>query len=467
MKKYKQPIYRNPFIRIYKVLSVILMISVSCESFVEVDLPQDQITGEAVFEASGTVQASLQHIYAELRDNAFTSGKSLGVSYLMGYYADELHLVNPNLNNILYYEENNVLPTDDFVLGFWSKGYNLIYATNSIIEGLTVDSGIPEVERNSYLGEAYFLRAYLHFYLVNLFGPVPYITSTDYTENQAVSRQSEVLVYEYIVEDLIMAKDLLSATDINDDNFRPDHWTAVALLARVYLYQENWESANKQAIDLISHGGFELRTTLDQVFLKDSGETIWQLGPGLEGRNTHEGFSFVVNSPPPNCVLSENLLDSFETGDQRRNQWVGTVTDGETQWHFPYKYKQVSGTETTQECSILFRLSEQYLIAAESFAQLGNITASLDYLNPIRDRAGLSFLSPMPKEELLDAISQERRVELFTEQAHRFFDLKRTNMANTILSRIKLNWDPTDILLPVPDSELSINPNLNPQNEGY
>ena len=69
--------------------------------------------------------------------------------------------------------------------------------------------------------------------------------------------------------------------------------------------------------------------------------------------------------------------------------------------------------------------------------------------------------------ELLHAILQERRVELFTEQGHRWFDLKRMGKAAEVLEAIKPNWKDTHILLPVPDKELTLNPNLLPQNEGY
>ena len=87
--------------------------------------------------------------------------------------------------------------------------------------------------------------------------------------------------------------------------------------------------------------------------------------------------------------------------------------------------------------------------------------------NMLRERAGLSMISSTDRASLLDAIQRERQVELFTEQGHRFFDLKRTGRIDGTLAPIKPNWQRTDALLPIPESELLLNPNLEPQNEGY
>src|SRR5690606_19983033 len=104
-------------------------------------------------------------IYAELRDNAFTTGNGNGVSLLIGMYADELELKSSSMARLLNFEQNNVLPTDSFVKDYWSKGYSLIYSVNLIIEGIESNRGSLVGGVEYLLGEAYFLRAYLHFYL--------------------------------------------------------------------------------------------------------------------------------------------------------------------------------------------------------------------------------------------------------------------------------------------------------------
>ena len=91
----------------------------------------------------------------------------------------------------------------------------------------------------------------------------------------------------------------------------------------------------------------------------------------------------------------------------------------------------------------------------------------MEYINPIRERAGLIAIETTNQNEAISAMMQERRIEFFTEQGHRFFDLKRTERANAVLSPIKQDWNATDIRLPIPELELVVNPNLRPQNDGY
>ena len=92
---------------------------------------------------------------------------------------------------------------------------------------------------------------------------------------------------------------------------------------------------------------------------------------------------------------------------------------------------------------------------------------SKEDLNKIRTRAGLANTSALTQVEILDAILQERRLELFTEFGHRFFDLKRYNKIQSVLSAAKTGWDTHDALFPIPQVELGLNPNLKPQNSGY
>ena len=80
----------------------------------------------------------------------------------------------------------------------------------------------------------------------------------------------------------------------------------------------------------------------------------------------------------------------------------------------------------------------------------------------------ISITNPnIGQQNLLLAIELERRLELFTEWGHRWFDLKRTGRAGTVLSVIKEDWESTDLLLPIPQNEMELNQNLVPQNPGY
>lgn len=453
------------------VLGKLLLIAftlISCEDYVDIDPPKSQLIGTLVFEDAATVDAAFAHIYSQLRESAFTTGLSNGLTYLMGHYTDELTLYSANLPDVQNYSNNTLIASDSKAKILWDTSYNLIYASNSILEGVQNSTALPQEDKDRFQGEAYFLRAFIHFHLMNLFGPIPYIDFTDYRVNSEVYRNTTEEVYQKLIADLLTAKSMLPDTDDSFANLRPNYWVASALLARAYLYNGDWQLALAEATGIISNGSYTLNPDLAQVFKKNSIETLWQLGEGMTGTNTLEGFTFIFSSgPPPNSAISEHLINDFETGDSRFTSWVGSVSDGTETWYYPFKYKLNSPTGSTEECSILFRLAELYLIAAEAQAQMGNLTEALDYLNDIRGRATLAPITLDNQSEVLNAILQERRLEFFTEQGHRFFDLKRTGNINSVLAPIKPNWEATDGLLPIPESELILNPNLSPQNEGY
>ena len=91
-------------------LFLIAFLLTSCEDFVEIDLPNNQLTGTVVFEDASTVNAAFAHIYSQLRENAFTSGSISGLSYLMGHYTDELTLYSVNLPGVQNYSNNVLKP---------------------------------------------------------------------------------------------------------------------------------------------------------------------------------------------------------------------------------------------------------------------------------------------------------------------------------------------------------------------
>ena len=277
------------------------------------------------------------------------------------------------------------------------------------------------------------------------------------------------IVYEQCIQDVIEAVTLLDTDDATGERVIPNQATANALLARLYLYTENWEMAEITATKLIN--AYPLETDITNVFLKNASGTLWQFKPnGISDQNTYEANQFSIRFIPGQIfALTNTLLDAFESGDLRRDNWVGahTSSDGLTTLNFAYKYKSLFSEEESLEYSVVFRLAEQYLIRAEARAHLGNSIGSQTDLNAIRNRAGLPNTDASTTEELIAAILQERFVELFTEYGHRWFDLKRLGRAKNTLAPLKTNWKDTDLLFPIPETELEVNPNLKPQNLGY
>ncbi len=452
---------------LFLFLSLTTILS-SCEKFVEIDLPESQLTSATVFQDASTANAAVSQLYIMLRKDGMISGSGGGISSLLANYADEIENYGiQSMEETFYY--NNLLPNDFLLSYLWSNSYNIIYNANSVVEGLEQSTKINEQDKIRLEAEALFVRAYIHFYLLNLYGPIPYITTTNFEANTTVKRMSSELVYTAIIADLKKAKLGLQLSYSSPERIRPNRALISSMLARVYLYNQNWSAAEKEANYVLdSTNLYSLENDLTKVFLKNSSGTIWQLKPASEGENTLEGSNFIFAiGPPPVGAINISLLNAFENGDQRKIKWLGEVTDGSQTWYYPYKYKQNGRTGTSVEYSILFRLEEQYLIRSEARTMQGNLSGAKADINQIRNRRGLGNTIANNETELIKAVMQERRVELFTELGHRFFDLKRTGQANTILPVVKSGWDANDILWPLPENELILNPNLKPQNSGY
>jgi hypothetical protein len=363
--------------------------------------------------------------------------------------------------------------------------YPYVYTTNSAIEGVTSSTGLTPSIKNHLLGEAKFMRAFLYFYLVNLYGNVPLVLTTDYTVSSALSQASKADVYEQIKADLLDAENLLSENYLDGtllktytERVRPNKWAATALLARVYLYNNEWANAEVKASAVINSGVYTLSTPTT-AFLKASlnnKEAIWQLQPVASGWNTEDAKVFVINQAQGESkpvYLSQSLLNAFDTTDARKKNWIKDTTIGSAKYFYPFKYKAAKQNDPVTEYVMVLRLGEQYLIRAEARAQqsklIGANSAEAD-INTIRQRAGLTNTAASTKTDLLAAIELERRLELFSEWGHRWLDLKRTLRANAVMGIATPTkggtWQSTDQLYPIPLYDIDKNHQLG-QNDGY
>lgn len=455
---------------LFSSVFVIFLLNSACDDFLEVDDPKGQIAQNTVFDDDETATAAVASMYGKLRDQVLLSGNLGGTSALMGTYSDELddYSLNPTEPAYAFYN-HTILASNLSVKSIWDNSYNLIYMSNSALEGIEGSHSLSPEVKKQLRGEALFVRALTHFYLVNLYGDIPYITTTDYLVNQDVSRMPTETVYEKIINDLSEAKGLLTEQYISGERVRANRYAVSAFLARVYLYAGRWSEAESESSMLINASSlFHLETDLNNEFLKESTSAILQLKPKNNGDPTLEGATFIfVSGPPSTVALSENLIGSFEQDDLRRAFWVSEITDGSQIWYAPNKYKQREIASESKEYSIALRLPEQFLIRAEARMHQSNLTGARQDINIIRNRAGLPDTTAVSAADIMEAIMKERKHELFMEHGQRWFDLKRTGRANEALALIKANWKSTDILLPIPEAELQMNPNLAPQNPGY
>lgn len=450
-------------------LLVILLFFASCEDFLNIDAPVTELISEDVFEDDLTATAAMAGLYASMSTG---SGGLNSITFLGGLLADESILFSTDQNTQQFYT-NNIIPSNGKVSTFWgSSGYTYIYQANSVIEGLDGSSQVTPSLKTQLTGEALFIRAFLHFYLLNLFGDIPYITTTNYISNTSAVRLPKTEVFQNIISDLLDAQGRLpdDYSFSDSERIRPIKWAATSLLARVYLYSGAWELAEAQSTSVIDNIAMFNLTSLDEVYLKNSNESIWQLKPDGSNENTQEGTIFILTGTPRYSALTDEFINSFEPGDLRKQHWIDSIIVGENTWSYPFKYKIRTGSDPFNEYSMVLRLAEQYLIRAEARCMQHKLTSAIDDIDVIRQRSGLPLINTtnpsISKEDLELLIERERRAELFSEWGHRWLDLKRTGRADVVLSAVKSGWQSTDALFPIPASDILVNRNMT-QNPGY
>jgi starch-binding outer membrane protein, SusD/RagB family len=478
------------------IVSVSLLLATGCKKFIQVEAPITTVNGDNVFDTDPNAIAVLTGMYIKMdQDNLAMIGLNTGVSstsLFCSLSADELTLNGISTSETLKgYYQNDLTPITISSPDFWQNGYGSIFIANSAIEGLNRSTSITPAVKNQLLGEAHFLRAFYYFYLTNLYGNIVVTTETDYTKTSLLSRSDSAKAYALIKSDLQQAQQLLNDNYlsgnlevISQERTRPNKASATALLARVYLYLNEWNNAELESSKIINNTSSYNISPLNEAFKKNSTETIWAIQPiGLgTQQNTGDGRLFILSNNALTASrpfhLSEDLLNAFESGDQRFTSWTRTSVIGGTPILQAYKYQVGSVNTPTVEYPIILRLAEQYLIRAEARIWQNNIAGGAEDLNIIRTRArGTADATVLPdlsssisQDEALDAVYQERRVELFTEWGHRWFDLRRAGKIDAVMSEATIRkggtWESKDAYYPITRTEILSAPNLE-QTSGY
>jgi hypothetical protein len=459
----------------------LLLGDTGCRKFVQAPLPTTELVGASVYNTNQTAASAVSGILSTMENNCIGGGAN-GISALVGLSADDFALY-PGANSLLQEMYVNAqLSSNPSTI--WSNLYNVIYQANSAILGITSSTGVTSSMKLQLVGEAECIRAFCYFYLVNLYGDVPLVLTTNYRESEGMGRTATVEVYGQIKADLIAAEGALSqnyltpAGATTSERVRPNAGAAAALLARVYLYNGKYDSAEMEATNVINNSNYSLVMDLDSAFLVSNTEAIWQLEAPNGGFDAPDGGAFLLSAfGGPSAffpyILSDSLEYHFEPGDLRQVHWTDSIVVNGTVYYYPFKYKYYYTGNPPAEYSTLIRLAEVYLIRAEARTQQGNLTGpigALADLNTVRWRAGLGGSTAISQADMLSAIMRERRFELFTEYGHRWMDLKRTATVDAVMQTATSlkggTWAPTDSLYPIPLDDISGDTKMT-QNPGY
>lgn len=451
-------------------IAILIISLTSCKDFIVIDIPKDRITTPAVFTDDVTATATISGLYARLAlpqglPGPFSNG---GVTVNLGTYTDEFEYTGTGEELREFFENNLNATNSNIHILFWKHAYEIIYVSNRCIEGLQASNSLDLSLKNQLLGECYFIRAFCYWYLVNLFGDVPLTTITTYEDNSLLPRSNAQDVLTQIKSDLIAAQGLLVPEYPISGKFRANYYTVTALLARYYLYNKEWQMAERTATEVINSPLYTFQPDLLKIFPTTSSEAIWQLSVDQGTINVLETQRLIpagtINRPQ--YPVTDELIQAFEPGDNRETDWLMLKTVAGIDYIIPYKYKVRTNAVKT-ESLIVFRITEMYMIRAEAIAMQDSrdLDDALLDLNRIRNRANLASIVSTNREFVLDAILKERRIEFFAEWGHRFLDLKRLGKLDQALS-YKQGWNTDDKYFPIPNNERLVNPLLT-QNDGY
>ncbi|AOC96950.1 SusD family protein [Flavobacterium anhuiense] len=445
------------------IASFFLLIGLTgCEEMLDVDLPSNELSAKTIYASDQTAEAAVNGIYNSM--NVGTYYNSLHA--VLGQTSDEL-ILRTQLQNV--YTSNEMIETDTSVGAMWTEFYKTIYNANSVIEGINGSTTLSAAKSKNWIAEAKFLRAYVYFYMTNIWGDVPLVLTTNVDQSALAPRASQTEIYNQILKDLTEATaDLpVNYTSYNSQRIRATKWAAEALLARVNLYLGNWNEAAAHASNVIAQNAtYKMITGLtaaNSPFIADNTEAILQI-PYFNVAYTYEGAA-LFGTGATYLLRKGNTM--FETGDARKTNWTisAAASDGTT-YLAPRKYKNAY-VATPVERSTVLRLAELYLIRAEARLKANDVTGAQQDINVIRSRALLTSTTLTDPTQLAALISAENEREFFAECGHRWFDLKRSGSIDQVLGATSGKiWSSTDSLFPIPEMAIRSNPFLT-QNSGY
>jgi hypothetical protein len=464
--------------RILYLLLVVVLISTSCDDFLEVEHPS-VVSGDSFWKSEQHLQGGLNGVY-----NGYLRLFARGEKYWDwgGGRSD-----NYTPRKDYFYSENllhNILEPEG---GFGDFGtiYGMIAKANTFLANYDKVEGVSQEKVDNYVGQVLALRALAYFIATKVWGDVPYITTpvTSLQDDIYPVRTSQDTIYEkLIIPDLIKAVSLLKKESVN---YYVNYYGASAMLMDVYMWRHQYDKAietfanfgNKYKLvpmkkwgGLFKFGGAISKTSaVENIFVLHWDDlTLKPTRSGVFNNFTYGNPYFHVSNKWAEAAL--------ELGDARLYATCDT-TVADMGWIDGPSWKFIgadySPQDYTQEHDFhipIYRWADIITLHSEALAQTVGVTEeAIVGLNAVRVRAGLpakTVADFADKDELIDAILKERQVEFYAE-AKRWYDLVRTGKVFEVMNPICTYPLTTEGLLwPISERDMIVNENL-VQNEAY
>jgi hypothetical protein len=446
-------------------LAGLIILNASCKKFLDQN-PNSQATDQTTWKSDGDANASVAACYSLIRSafNAaityYTYGDLISDEFSDiiggdGAYSDIRNMnwgiaipypntYDPRLKLRLYTNFYTAIAQSNRCLHF----INLMPA--SAFNGSSAED--QQASKNRYLGEAYFTRAFNYFYIARVWGDVPLVTeySNDASSALQQPRVPQKQVLAQAISDLKMAEKYLNWEDpgSSDRIVRADKGSAFALMAHVYAWQGEYDSCDMACDSVINSGSYSLVSgnSYMDIYKGQSSEGIFEISQSSlpESMNAKDVYAItgVTLTPPylangavaPYWQINTGTTSALytDTNDIRFKKAFVVLSSGSSNPIECIKYADIQNLNNNPSYQvatnniIIFRLAGIMLLKAEALVAKAapDDEGALSLVNTVRARAGISPLSALSGNDLLQAISDESGRELFLE-GHRFFDLIR------------------------------------------
>jgi len=471
------------------------LFTISCsEDFLDVP-PQAEQPSEQFWQNAEDALKAVNAMYANLRSWPQVAFAAIAIESL-GSDNTEKGSSPSDATFLNNFDNYTATATEGQILDFWTGQYQSINFANQVLDnvpGIQMDENL----KNRYLAEAKFIRALAYFRLVRAFGGVPLRLNVPADASEYnLPRETRENVYAAIERDLTDAAAVLPASYSGIDIGRATKGAALALHAKVSMYQGKWEQVLMLTNEVMTLG-YSLFPSFEGLFRvenENNQESIFEIQAELilgnpaasnsqysqvQGvRGTVAGWGF--------NVPTDDLAAAFEPGDPRRDATI--IFRGETtpqgdaipptgdnpmynqKSYVPFSQIIAGYTEGSQQNIRWLRYADVLLMNAEANNELGNPAPALEALEQVRARARGGDPSILPEvtttdqNELRQAIWHERRVELAME-FDRYFDVIRQGRGEEVFG--PLGWQPHNEVWPIPQREIDLSAGVLEQNPGY
>ncbi|SDC46292.1 RagB/SusD family nutrient uptake outer membrane protein [Niabella drilacis] len=450
---------KNNSIKYLLLLCGILVLGGSCKKYIY-QTPITSTYGEKFWTSKTSVEQASNSMYIQLR-SSFRASRSFFINgdLVSGFYVP----ASNQWNYATLKASNNPAYNFSYVpylpeLQDWSRFYRIIAQANIILKNVpAMPAGTfpSEQVRNGYMAEALFMRAFVYFYMIRVWGDPVYVTKVyddvDYGKIPPVARTAEGAVIDSCLADLKTASGYLSFSNDRSKVTRAGKGAILALMAHMYAWKHDYNNAHLACQEIIDKGGYELEPIESYKNIwkgEASNENIWELSMKATQNSTSEtDYDFfatflkgsLVDGRSNNCWVSPNngFVDQFYDGSDLRLSRVFTKVNagnGDPAGYLLTKYGnfQYAAPDTKSDPYldnnlVLFRLSDIYLLNAEALAFQNDLSGAKANLAKTEDRAGIASYEALSSQyDIVDEVVMERAREL-TGEGTWFYDLIRTN----------------------------------------